>query len=565
MLAFWGASGPVFATATNTPRPNIVIILADDLGFSDIGCFGSEISTPNLDKLAAGGTRLTQFYTTPRCCPTRAALLTGLYPQQADIGDMMEARDAAGYRGELNKNNPTIAEQLRLAGYRTSLVGKWHVSHIYFDGKRQLDHESDIPFWDNKENWPLQRGFDEYYGTIHGVTSFYDPFSLVRGNSVIDEKKQDFYYTDAITDEATAGITRYAKDGKPFFLFVSYTAPHWPLQAPEQDIAKYRARYMAGWDVIRSNRYQRQIDLGIIDKSWPLSPRDQRVEPWEKVKDKAWDANRMATYAAMVDRMDQGIGRIMTKLKETGIDENTLVIFFSDNGACDESVQRNWYDVPSRLRDGSRVKVGNEDHTVLAGPEDVWQSYGPQWANVGTTPFRLYKHFVHEGGISTPFIARWPKGMPGHGTLTRQVGHVTDIMATCMDLAGATRPATFNGQPTLPLEGTSLRPILQGKERASSTPIFWEHEGHRGVRSGDWKLVGRNAGSWELYDMHADRTELNNLAAQNPDKVKELTDLYDNWAARCNVLPRDKLPPLRKTVPAKPDEVTSAKNTTAGR
>lgn len=551
VIALFGLIQAGTAAETNAPRPNIVLILADDLGYSDLGCYGSEISTPNLDRLAATGTQLTQFYTTPRCCPTRAALLTGLYPQQAGIGDMMQARDAEGYRGELNKHCPTIAEQLRMAGYRTLMVGKWHVSHIYFDGKRQLNYESDVPFWDNQDNWPLQRGFDEYFGAIHGVTSYYDPFSLVRGNTVIKAEGKDFYYTDAITEEAVAGIEKQARGSKPFFLYVAYTAPHWPLQAPEADIAKYRSTYLAGWDVIRSNRYQKQIQLGIVNKAWPLSPRDQRVQGWETVQDKAWEANRMAAFAAMVDRMDRGVGRIMAKLKETGADQNTLVIFLSDNGACDENIQPAWYDVPSRTRDGRPVKVGNQNHAVFAGSDDVWQSYGPQWANVGDTPFRLYKHFAHEGGIATPFIASWPKGIPARGALNRQVGHVTDIMATCVELAGATRPVTFNDEATLPLEGISLLPILQGKERTTSAPIFWEHEGNRAVRQGQWKLVAPHSGRWELYDAAADRTELNNLAEKQPDKVKELAALYEQWAKRCKVLPLDQLPPVQRTVPAR--------------
>lgn len=549
-LATLAILGGETSHAAAPPRPNIVLIMADDLGFSDLGCFGSEISTPNLDQLAAGGLRLNQFYTTPRCCPTRAAILTGLYPQQADIGDMMEERGVRGYRGELNQHNPTLAEQLRLAGYRTLMTGKWHVSHVYFDGKRQLNRESDMPFWDNKDNWPLQRGFDEYFGAIHGVTSYYDPFSLVRGNTVLETVPKDFFYTDAISDEAATAISKHAKEDKPFFLYVAYSAPHWPLQAPEEDIAKYRATYMVGWDVIRSNRYQRQIELGIIDKTWPLSPRDERVQPWANVKDKAWEANRMATYAAMVERMDQGIGRIMAELKEAGVDRNTLVMFLSDNGACDEVIQPTWYDVPSRTREGRAVKVGNQDHGIMAGPEDVWQSYGPPWANVSTTPFRLYKHFVHEGGISTPFIAHWPAGIAKAGRTSKQSGHITDIMATCVELAGAKRPATFNGGETLALEGSSLLPILQNKKRVSHPPIFWEHEGNRGVRLDKWKLVAREGHKWELYDMEADRTELNDVAAVNAKKVKELAALYDVWAARCKVLPRNQLPPVQRIVPA---------------
>ena len=279
-------SRPAAAAETKPARPNIVMILADDLGYSDLSCYGSEISTPNIDRLAAGGLQFREFYTTPRCCPTRAALLTGLYPQEAGIGEMMEDRGIPGYRGELNHNCITMAEQLKQAGYDTLMVGKWHVCHIFFDGKKQLNHESDVPFWDEKSDWPLQRGFEEYFGTIHGVCSYFDPFSLVNGNDPVQPGSTNFYYTDVITDHAVVDIDKYAGKDKPFFIYTAYTAPHWPLMAPEADIAKYRERYLAGWDVIRTNRYHRQIELGLIDKSWPLSKRDPRVPEWSKVKDK---------------------------------------------------------------------------------------------------------------------------------------------------------------------------------------------------------------------------------------------------------------------------------------
>jgi arylsulfatase len=534
-------------------RPNIVLLLADDMGYSDLGCYGSEIATPNLDRLAAGGMRFSQFYTTPRCCPTRASLMTGLYPQQAGVGGMMEDRGVPGYRGELNDRSITIAEELRAANYHTLMTGKWHLCHIYFDGKKQLNYETDEPFWENKSDWPMQRGFEDYFGTIHGVCSYYDPFSLVRGNTPIKAEGKDFYYTDAITDNAVKQIGKYSKESKPFFLYVAYTAPHWPLQAPEADIAKHRSTYLAGWDAIRTNRYHRQIELGLIDKSWPLSPRDPRVAPWEKVPDKKWEANRMATYAAMIERLDQGVGRILSKIKEEGIERNTLVIFFSDNGGCAEIIQPDYYDVPSRTRDGRVIKAGNGDHSVFAGPDTVWQSYGVPWANVSDTPFRLYKHFVHEGGIATPFIAYWPAVIQHGDVITRQIGHVTDVMATFVDVAGAHHPATYNGKPILPLEGESLLPIFEGKQRELRSPLFWEHEGNRAVREGDWKLVSRHGQKWELYDMQADRTELHDLSAVQPERVEEMKALYEQWAKRCDVLPVDQLPPARPITPAKPD------------
>lgn len=547
VVLLFGAS--LMAADSKALRPNVILILADDMGYSDLGCYGSEIDTPNLDRLAARGLRMTQFYNTPRCCPTRAALLTGLYSQQAGIGNMMEDRGIPGYRGELNRNCLTIAEELKMAGYHTAMFGKWHVSHIHFDGKKQLNFESDVPFWDTKDTWPMQRGFEDYFGTIHGVNSYFDPFSLVRGNTPIRAEGKDFYYTDAISDHAVAAIEKYAKERKPFFLYVAFTAPHWPLQAPEGDIAKYRERYLAGWDAIRSSRHQKQIELGLVDKNWPLSPRDPRVPPWEKVADKKWEANRMATYAAMIERMDQGIGRITARLKESGVDKNTLIIFMSDNGACAEIVQPEWYDIPSRTRSGERVKVGNGDHSVFAGPNDVWQSYGVPWANVSNTPFPLYKHFTREGGISSPFIACWPEGIKSQGIISRQVAHVTDILPTLLDLAGAKHPSAHEGRAIQPLEGESLRPIFEGETRDRG-PIFWEHEGNRAVRSHDWKLVANHRETWKLFNLEEDRTEQRDVAAMNPERVKELSDLYEAWAKRCNVVPPEDLPKARPIVPA---------------
>jgi len=534
----------------SSPRPNIIIILADDLGFSDVGCFGSEIPTPNLDRMAGQGMRLTGFYTTPRCCPSRAALLTGMYPQQAGIGNMMEDRGIPGYRGELSHNCLTIAEELRRADYHTAMAGKWHESHIYFDGKKQLNFKSDVPFWDNKDDWPLQRGFEDYFGVIHGVCSYFDPFSLVNGNTPTRPESTNFYLTDVIADHAVADVNRLAKNKEPFFLYVAFTAPHWPLMAPEKDIARFRDRYLAGWDEIRSNRYHRQIELGVIKKDWPLSPRDPRVPSWDKVVDKKWEANRMATYAAMVSHLDTGVGRIFEALNQNHIDQNTLVIFFSDNGACAEVIQPGWYDVPSLTRDGRHVAVGNGNHSVFAGPDNVWESYGVPWANVSDTPFLLYKHFTEEGGIASPFIVRWPTVVTNAGAISDQLAHVTDLMATFVDVAGAKHPEKYEGRTIQPLEGESLLPIFEGSKRRDRSPVFWEHEGNRAVREQQWKLVARNGRPWELYNVETDRTEQNNLAGTHPEKVKELTDLYDAWAKRCNVVPFDELPPSRPIVPA---------------
>ncbi|MDB6067600.1 MAG: arylsulfatase [Pedosphaera sp.] len=525
------------------------MILADDLGFSDLGCYGSEIPTPNLDKLAAGGLRFTQFYNTPRCCPSRAALLTGLYSHQAGVGAMMEDRGLPGYHGELNTNCITIAEALRSSGYNTLMVGKWHLAHIFFDGKKQLNFETEEPFWENKNGWPLQRGFNEYYGTIHGVSSYYDPFSLVQSNSVVKPEGKDFYYTDAISSNAVADIAKYGGGDKPFFLYVAFTSPHWPLQAPAEDIARNLQTYKAGWDVIRSNRYEKQLKEGIVDKNWPLSPRDAGVSSWVSAPNKEWQANRMATYAAMIERMDAGIGRIIAELKEKHIDQNTLIMFMSDNGACAEVIDPKFYDVPSKTREGLAIQAGNNP-SLWAGPENVWQSYGLPWANVSDTPFRLYKHFTHEGGISTPFIAYWPSMIRTNGGLTHQLGHITDIMATCLDAAGVAFPKSFNGHDIIPTEGQSLLPVFRGQDR-ELRPLFWEHEGHSAMRLGKWKLVSRYPNDWELYDIESDRTELNNLASKEPAEVKRLVAIYEEWAKRCGVVPPNKLPEIRKVVPAK--------------
>ena len=557
-VGLWSAAAPLAASArdTNDARPNIVLILADDLGYSDLGCYGSEIPTPHLDGLAAEGLRFTQFYTTPRCCPTRASLLTGLYPHQAGVGNMMEDRGVPGYRGELNRECVTIPEVLRGAGYGTAMAGKWHLSHIHFAGREQLNHASAVSFWEGKESWPLQRGFDTFYGTIHGVNSYFDPFSLVRGNTPIPTVATNFYYTDAITDEAVAAIDRQTAARQPFFLYVAYTAPHWPLHAPEADIAKHRERYRAGWDAIRARRYERQKELGIIDPRWPLSPRDPRVPPWADVRDREWEANRMATYAAMVEHLDEGVGRILAQLKTRGADQNTLVMFLSDNGACAEVIEPAWYDIPTRTRAGAPIRTGNRDHTVFAGPENVWQSYGVPWANVSQTPFYLYKHFTHEGGIATPFIVRWPARMPKGGAVTRQVGHITDISATCEEVAGADHPTQFGGRAVLPGEGASLLPVFEGGARTETKPIFWEHEGNRAVRAGAWKLVALAGKDWELYDLEADRTEQQNLAARQPERVKSMSRRYDDWARRCQVLPPNQLPPARAIIPADQGQAT---------
>lgn len=542
-------------------RPNVVLIMADDMGYSDTGAYGGEIRTPNIDGLAREGLRFSQFYNCARCVPTRGALMTGVYPHQAGVGDMMGPAVARGYLGQLADECVTIAEALRGAGYRTAMSGKWHLSHLHIQGKEQLNFRSDRPFWDTKATWPVARGFEEFYGTIAGVENYYDPFSLVHGEAVVRPNGPGFYYTDAIADHAARTIAERARaaaaGGAPFFHYVAFTAPHWPLHALPEDVARYDrpdGPYAAGWDAVREARYRRMRELGLI-REWALSPRDPEVPAWADAPNKEWQARRMAVYAAMVDRMDRGIGRILAALRDSGAEEDTLVLFLSDNGASQEPVKPEWYDIPSRTRDGRPIRVGDVP-SVTPGAEDTWLSYETPWANASNTPWRLYKHFVHEGGISTPLIARWPRVVKQRGAVSHEVGHVIDVMATVLDAAGARYPRSYRGRRILPLEGQSLLPVLRGGARPGHDALYWEHEGHSAVRAGRWKLVSRDAGPdgaprWELYDLEADRTELHDRAGEQPARVAELRARYDAWARRANVLPRAEYERMLRAVEAR--------------
>jgi len=532
-------------------KPNIIIILSDDMGYSDLGCYGGEIKTPNLDALAKGGVRFTQFYNMARCCPTRASLLTGLYPHEAGVGHMTEDRGYDGYRGNLNRNCVTIAEVLKSAGYRNYAVGKWHVTPGHTAKALGDQH-----------NWPLQRGFDRYYGTIHGAGSYFDPSSLVRDNQIItsandpEYRPKEFYYTDAIADHAVKFIREHAREhpGQPFFLYTAFTAAHWPLHAKESDIAKYKGRYDGGFEAIREARWARQKKLGVVEAKWGHVP---PAQIWDEVKNKAFESRCMEVYAAQVDCMDQGIGRMVAELKAQGQFNNTLILFLQDNGGCAEPIGRGSNFIaraaepslrpmspddqqhdskPKQTRDGWPVRQGLG---VMPGGPDTYISYGRGWANVSNTPFREYKHWTHEGGISTPLIAHWPAGIAAsrRNKLEPQPGHVIDLMATCVDLAGAAYPAEHGGEKIKPLEGVSLRPLFTGKALQRPQPIFWEHEANRAVRDGKWKLVGKENDPWELYDMERDRTELHDLASSEPAKVKELSAKWNAYAARANVLP----------------------------
>ena len=512
-------------------RPNIILILADDMGFSDLGCYGSEIDTPNLNGLAHRGVRFTQFYNNARCCPSRASILTGLYPHQAGVG-LMTGRDwgTYGYHDELNRECVTIAEVLRGAGYSTLMTGKWHVAN---DSKQAFD---------DRHDWPLQRGFDHHFGTIAGAGSYYAPHFLVRDNEHIEAGRGDFYYTDALGDQAVRFISDYANQPKPFFLYSAFTAPHWPLHAHPDDIEKYGERYRKGWDVLRQERHERMIGMGIVDRKWPLSRRDPRVPAWKDAPDKECQARRMAVYAAQIDRLDRNIGRMLAKLRETGQEQNTLVMFLSDNGGCAEEAAPAWAGspyVPKQTRDGRPMKVGNNPR-VMPGPEDTYQSYGLPWANASNTPLRLYKHYIHEGGISTPLIAAGAGVSAKPGSLTNQAGHIIDLMPTCLTMGGAHYPSSFSGHRIQEVEGLSLAPIFEGRERAPHDALYWEHEGNRGVREGKIKLVMERTRPWGLHDLESDRTEQRDLSAAMPEQTRRLEALWQRWAERAHVLPKPK-------------------------
>ncbi|MDX1680724.1 MAG: arylsulfatase [Akkermansiaceae bacterium] len=542
--------------ASAAPRPNIILIMSDDIGYSDIGCYGSEIETPVLDKLAANGLRYTHFYNTGRCCPTRASLLTGLYAHQAGIGQMTNDGGQPGYRGDLSRNAVTIAEALKPAGYRSYMSGKWHVT-------KQLQPDGD------KSNWPLQRGFDRFYGTIIGAGSLFDPWTLTKGNQAItpvndpEYQPEEWYYTDAISDYASRFVREHAEDhaGQPFFLYVAYTAAHWPMHALEKDIAKYKGRYDAGYEAIRQTRYQKMKELGVIEDHWALSPGAQKWEGIEEDK-RAWELRCMEVYAAMVDSMDQGIGRIVKSLEETGQLENTLILYLQDNGGCAENLGRkskipSWaggeikpgevrpmkpdelqtHMVPRCTRDGKRMRVGPG---VMPGPADTYIAYGRNWANVSNTPFREYKADNHEGGIATPLIAHWPKGITAKGALRHEPGHLIDLMATCVELSGGDYPESHAGHDILPMEGRSLVGGFAA-DRDEERMLIFEHFGKAAIHKGKWKLVRLGEKRpWELYNIEVDRTELNDLSKERPELAAQLEQLWEKEAERTLIYPKPK-------------------------
>jgi arylsulfatase len=509
-------------------RPNIVIILTDDMGYSDPGCFGGEIQTPNLDQLAATGIRFTQFYNCARCCPSRASLLTGQYPQKAGIN---------GMGVNLNKNAATLAEILKANGYHTGMTGKWHLSLTKaLDNKnehlRWLAHQTDHGSFSPLENYPCNRGFEEHYGIIWGVINYFDPFSLVHNETPIKEVPEDFYMTDFITKKSIDLIDQFSKDKKPFFLYVAHTAPHWPLQARQEDIAKYRNKYLKGWEVLRKERYQRMVDLKLIDPATCQLLPNSSGKPWVDCQNKETEAACMTVHAAMVDRVDQGIGRIIQKLKDTGQYENTILFFMSDNGASYERGYQAGFDRPGFTRDSVMIEYNSKN----PGAETTWNYLGNAWANAINTPFRFWKIESYEGGTCTPMIVNWPKGLKKQqNTINHGVGHVIDILPTCLNLAGASYPTEINGMKTELPDGKDLMPMILGQTNSVHDTLFWEHQGGKAIRVGDWKMSARKDSPWEIFNLAKDRNEAINLVGQFPDKEKELNAAWEKWAVKMKI------------------------------
>jgi arylsulfatase len=515
----------LFLNSSLAQKPNIVLILADDMGFSDIGCFGSEIPTPNLDKLAQTGVRFSQFYNTTRCCPTRASMLTGLYQHQTGIGNMAESpnshdgpkdrndKGVPGYKGFLNHRCITIAEALKPAGYHTYMSGKWHMG------------------MHGQEKWPLQRGFDSYYGILAGACSYFKPQGgrgLTKGNTKLPPPEGDYYTTDAFTDEAIRMI-KEQKDDKPFFLYLAYNAPHWPLHAKKEDYEKFVGKYMKGWDVLREERYQKQKLLGLFDRHIPLSPRDPRVRPWNEVDEtqKMESDFRMAVYAAQINCIDQNIGKLIETLSSLNKLENTLIIFLSDNGACAEPY--------TEFGGGKLEDINNPD---IAGAV----SYGIGWANLSNTPFYQYKTKSYEGGIAAPFIASWPAKIKKNnaGKIYHTPAALIDLMPTFLEVSKAEYPDTYpDGTKLFPLVGKSLLKAITKGKACGHEYLFWEHSGSSAIRKGDWKAYKHvDDSQWELYNLKTDRAEQVNVSKNHPELIKELNEKWYKWAYSHQVLPK---------------------------
>lgn len=535
-----GQQAPAAAT-----RPNVVVVVADDLGYSDVGCFGGEVRTPNLDALARDGVRFTSFYNAARCCPTRASLLTGLYPHQAGVGAMNARTALPAYAGALKPTMPTIAEVLKSAGYKTAAVGKWHVSNTTQrpDHLKDLNRQTFPETFSPVEQYPTRRGFDEYWGTLWGVVDYFNPFSLVDGETPVRELPADFYLTDAINAHAVDYVERQAGSTQPFFLYVAHCAPHWPLHARPEDIAKYRDQYNDGYETIRTARYRRMVASRLIDpKTTPLSgPAGVKTFAAMTPAERRFQAGLYQAHAAMIDRMDQGLGDVFAALKSAGKWENTLIVFLSDNGASPERYPDSGYDRPSLARDGRPIRYDAGDLTTLAGDEHTFFYLGPDWAHVANTPYRKAKASQYHGGERTPLIAHWPAGITvPAGSFVRARGHVIDLMPTALDVAGAAMPASFAGQSPHAMQGISLLPLLRGASDLAPRALFGEHEGGRSVIAADgWKLIkDRGEDAWHLYDLNTDETEMTDRLAEQPERAEKMRAMWDAWAKENEVLPK---------------------------
>lgn len=505
--------------AQQEKQPNIVLIMVDDMGYSDLGCYGGEIPTPNLDKLASQGVRFTHFCNTGRSCPSRASLLTGLYPQQAGIGMMSEDPKSAedhgvhGYMGFLNRNYVTIAEVLKEAGYHTYMTGKWHVG------------------MHGEEKWPLQRGFEHYYGILSGASSYLRPHgdrNLTLDNKQLPPPDQPYYTTDAFTDYAIKFVDERPKDGKPFFLYLAYNAPHWPLHAKQADIDKFVGKYRKGWQKIREARLKRMIEMKLVDEKWGLAQWEGRQ--WDELTEEEQIEldKRMAVYAAQVHCMDYNVGRLTDYLKEKGELDNTLLIFLSDNGACAEPHTEKGF--------GTISMINNPD-------EWVNPSYGLPWAQVSNTPYRKYKVRAYEGGTSTPLILSWPeKYTKYNGEIRHTRAFLPDIMATFIEAAGTTYPKTYHGgNEIIPLEGTSMLPLLANTDTVLHEYIFGEHFDNCVVWWNNWKAVkDQDSKVWELFDLEKDRTERVNLSREYPKILEGMKNKWTEWANTHYVYPKKK-------------------------
>lgn len=511
--------------ATPRKKPNVIVVLVDDMGFADLGCTGSEIRTPNIDGLASKGVLISAMYNCARCCPTRASLLTGLYPHKAGIGHMGADLGTPAYQGFLRNDAATIAELLRLNGYRTLMAGKWHVGGDF--------HARLVDSWkvgDVDHPTPRQRGFDRFYGIVDGVTHYFSPHFVMEDDSRVEVPPSDFYFTDAITDKAIGMIEESVADDKPFFLYLAHAAPHWPLHAHEEDIARYDGVYLQGWDRLRAARHEQMTSLGVLPHRWELSPRDAEAPAWSDTKATDWEAHRMAVYAAMIDRVDQSIGRVLSALRRLGQFDDTLIMFLSDNGGCAEFMAEDGWAkfMPDIHNDGRRIEMGNKLSLRPGGPL-TYMSYDLPWANVSNAPFRLFKHWVHEGGISTPLIVHWPDRVKHSGPVHSPC-HVIDILPTILEATDTPYPSELGGAAIQQLDGESLMRLLEGRPWQRERPLFWEHEGNAAVRVGDFKLVRQFGKDWELYDMESDRTELTDLMGRNDPLTRRLVRDYEEWA-----------------------------------